>query len=88
VLATAQWAAVTRTLTPRLAGGAGVPLRVAAPVVVLSAVGWVTTVLLLARTLGQRVADGAGWAPVVVLGLAGLALLVRHWRRTRAASAG
>ena len=64
------------------------PLRVVAPVVVLSAVGWVTTVLLLARTLGQRVADEAGWAPLAVLGLAGLALSVRHWRRTRAASAG
>jgi membrane-associated protein len=88
VLAAAHWVAVTRTLTPRVAGGAGVPLRRVAPVVVGSAAAWATTVVLLARTLGQRVADDAAWAPAVVLGLVVLALLVRHWRRSRATSAG
>ena len=46
LLAGAHWVAVTRTLTPRVAGGAGVPLRLVAPVLVLSGAGWATTVVL------------------------------------------
>ncbi|NIH65611.1 DedA family protein [Modestobacter marinus] len=78
VLAAAHWAAVTRTLTPRVAGGGGVPLRLLGPVVAASSTAWATTVVLLARELGQQVAAEAGWVPVtVVIVLAG-ALLVRR----------
>jgi membrane-associated protein len=80
LLAVAHWAAVTRTLVPRVAGGAGVPFRLAAPVIAASGTAWVTTVVLLARAIGRRVADDASWAPAVVLGALGVALLVRHWR--------
>jgi membrane-associated protein len=89
VVGTAHWAAVTRTLVPRVAGGAGVPFRVVAPVIAVSGTAWATTVVLLARALGQRVADDASWAPAVVLGVVGVALVLRHWRaaRTRAGQA-
>jgi membrane-associated protein len=84
LLALAHWAAVTRTLVPRVAGGAGVPLWLVAPVIAVSGTGWATTVILLARALGQRVADDASWAPAVVLGVVGVAVVVRHWRSRRA----
>jgi membrane protein DedA with SNARE-associated domain len=83
VLAAAHWAAVTRTLTPRVAGGAGVPLRLVAPVLAVSGTVWATTVVLLARTLGQRVATDAGWVPAVVLVVVVGALLVRARARHR-----
>ncbi|WP_369136991.1 DedA family protein [Modestobacter versicolor] len=88
VLAVGHWAAVTRTLVPRVAGGAGVPFAVAAPVLAVSGTAWATTVVLLARALGQQVADDASWAPAVVLGVVGAALLVRHWRHAHAAHTG
>ena len=87
VLAVAHWAAVTRTLTPRVAGGAGVPFRLVAPVIALSGTVWATTVVLLARALGRQVADDASWAPAVVLGVLGLALLVRHWQARHSGTA-
>ncbi|WP_183513703.1 DedA family protein [Modestobacter versicolor] len=80
VLAVAHWAAVTRTLVPRVAGGAGVPFALAAPVIAVSGTAWATTVVLLARALGEQVADDASWAPAVVLGVVGVALVVRQWR--------
>lgn len=80
VLAVAHWAAGTRTLTPRVAGGAGVPFRLVAPVIAVSGSAWAATVVLLARALGQQVADDASWAPAVVLGVLGVSLLVRHAR--------
>ncbi|WP_299954370.1 hypothetical protein [uncultured Modestobacter sp.] len=78
LLATAHWAAVTRTLTPRVAGGAGVPLRLVAPVVAASCLGWATTVVLLSRRFGQQVADDAGWVPVAAVAVLAGALLVRR----------
>jgi membrane-associated protein len=83
VLAAAYWAAVTRTLVPRVAGGAGVPFALAGPVLALSGTAWATTVVLLARAVGQRVADDASWAPAVVLGVAGVVLVTRHRRSRR-----
>ncbi|WP_156119004.1 DedA family protein [Modestobacter caceresii] len=82
VLAVAQWAAVSRTLTPRVAGGAGVPLRLVAPVLLVSGTAWACTVVLLAREVGERVATDAGLAPVLVL-LAVLAGLLLRARLTR-----
>ena len=79
VLAGAHWVAVTRTLVPRVAGGAGVPLALVAPVLLLSGAGWVTTVVLLARAFGQRVADDASWAPAVALAALVVVLAVRSW---------
>ena len=67
LLAGAHWVAVARTLVPRVAGGAGVPLRLAGPVLVVSGTAWATTVVLLSRALGERVATDAGWVPAVVL---------------------
>ncbi|MFQ1000565.1 DedA family protein [Modestobacter sp. SSW1-42] len=88
VLAGSHWIAGTRTLTPRVAGGAGVPLRLAGPVLVVSGTAWATTVILLSRALGERVATGAGWVAAVVLGVLVVALVVRsaraHHRRSAA----
>ncbi|MCZ2818513.1 DedA family protein [Modestobacter sp. VKM Ac-2984] len=83
VLAAAHWAAVTRTLTPRVAGGAGVPLRLLGPVVVASSTAWATTVVLLSRELGQQVADEAGWVPVAAVAVLAGALLARRRLRHR-----
>jgi len=83
LLAGAHWVAVARTLTPRVAGGAGVPLRLVAPVLVLSGAAWATTVVLLARALGERVATDAGWVPAVVLAVVLAGLAVRSVRRAR-----
>ncbi|MCZ2836762.1 DedA family protein [Modestobacter sp. VKM Ac-2985] len=78
VLAAAHWAAVTRTLTPRVAGGGGVPLRLLAPVVVASSTAWATTVVLLSRELGQQVADDAAWVPAAAVAVLVGALLARR----------
>ena len=80
LLAGAHWVAVTRTLVPRVAGGAGVPLQLAAPVIALSGAAWATTIVLLSRALGQRVATDAGWVPAVVLAVLLAALAVRSAR--------
>ena len=83
LLAVAHWSAVTRTLTPRVAGGAGVPLRLVAPVLALSGTAWVSTVVLLSRALGERVATDAGWVPVAVLVLVLVVLVARARTRHR-----
>jgi len=44
-------------------------------------------VVVLARALGQQVADDASWAPAVVLGVVGVALVVRHWRARHSGTA-
>jgi len=84
VLAGAQWVAVTRTLVPRVAGGAHVPLRLAGPVIAVSGAAWATTVVLLSRALGERVARDAGWVPAVVLGVLLVVLVVRSARHHHA----
>lgn len=86
LLAGAHWVAVTRTLVPRVAGGAGVPLRLVAPVLVVSGTAWATTLVLLSRALGERVATDAGWVPAVVLALALAVLVVRSARAHRTAT--
>ena len=80
VLAVAHWIAVSRTLAPRVAGGAGVPLRLVGPVVAVSGAAWATTVVLLARVLGERAATGAGWVPAVGAGVVVVVVLARSLR--------
>ncbi|WP_138758362.1 DedA family protein [Modestobacter altitudinis] len=82
----AHWVAGTRTLTPRVAGGAGVPLRLAGPAIVVSATAWATTIVLLARALGAQVVGGVGWATAVVLAVLVVALGVRAWLQHRSAT--
>jgi membrane-associated protein len=84
LLAAGHWAAVTRTLTPRVAGGAGVPLRLAGPVLAVSSAAWTTTVVLLARALGERVATGASWVPAVVVVVLVVVFAIRSWRHAHA----
>ncbi|WP_138733215.1 hypothetical protein [Modestobacter excelsi] len=82
----AHWVAVTRTLTPRVAGGAGVPLRLAGPAIVVSATAWATTFVLLARSLGAQVAGDVGWVTAGVLVVLVLLLGVRSWLHHRSAT--
>ena len=87
VLAGGHWVAVTRTLVPRVAGGAHVPLRLAGPVLGVSGAAWATTVVLLSRALGQRVARDAGWVPAVVLAVLLVVLVVRSARHHHSSAA-
>jgi membrane-associated protein len=81
----AHWVAVTRTLTPRVAGRAGVPLRLAGPAIAVSATAWSTTFVLLAHALGAQVADDVGWVTAVVLAALVVMLGVRSWLQHRSA---
>ena len=86
VLAGGHWVAVTRTLVPRVAGGAHVPLRLAGPTLAVSGAAWASTVVLLSRALGERVARDAGWVPAVVLAVLLVVLVVRSARHHRHAT--
>jgi membrane protein DedA with SNARE-associated domain len=78
-----HWVAGTRTLTPRVAGGAGVPLRLAGPAIVVSATAWASTVVLLSRAVGIRVAGDVGRGSVVVLAVLLVLAGVRSWLHHR-----
>jgi membrane-associated protein len=77
LLAAGHWASAARTLTPRAAGAAGVPLRVAGPTLAVSGTAWATTVVVLGRELGPRVVASAQWAPVAVLAVVAGAVLIK-----------
>jgi membrane-associated protein len=62
-----HWAAAARPIMPRVAGGAGVPYRIAGPALVVSGSAWATTLVLLGNGVGPHVLTHAGWAPVVVV---------------------
>jgi membrane-associated protein len=79
VLAAGHWASAARTLTPRVAGAAGVPLRVAGPAVAVSGTAWAGTLVVLGREVGPRVASTAQWVPLAVLPLLVGVLLLRGW---------
>jgi membrane-associated protein len=83
LVAGSHWVAGTRTLTPRVAGGAGVPLRLAGPVIVVSATAWASTVVLLARAVGIRVVGDVGRASAVVLAVLVVVAGVRSWLHHR-----
>ena len=87
LLAGAHWVATARTLTPRVAGGAGVPLRLAGPVIAVSGTLWAGTVVLLTQAVGERVIDDASWAPAVVLAVLLVLLVVRAERRSHRSAA-
>jgi membrane-associated protein len=77
LLACGHWAAAARPIMPRVAGGAGVPYRIAGPVLVASGSAWATTLVLLGNRVGPHVLTHAGWAPVVVVVLLVGALALR-----------
>ncbi|MFC4946957.1 hypothetical protein [Pseudonocardia sp. GCM10023141] len=81
LIAGGHWASAARPIMPRVAGGAGVPYRVAGPVLAVSGAAWATTLVLLSNAVGPAVLDHAGWLPIVVLATVIGALLVRS-RRT------
>ena len=77
LLAGGHWAAAARPVMPRVAGNAGVPYRIAGPVLAVSGASWATTLVLLGNAFGPAVLDHAGWIPLVALGLLVGALLLR-----------
>ncbi|GAA1287625.1 hypothetical protein GCM10009609_62570 [Pseudonocardia aurantiaca] len=83
LLACGHWAAAARPIMPRVAGGAGVPYRIAGPVLVVSGSAWATTLVVLGNRVGPHVMTHAGWAPivVVVLLIGALTLRARGGRR-------
>jgi membrane-associated protein len=89
LLACGHWAAVARTLLPRVAGAAGVPYRIAGPVLAVSGTAWAAAVVLAANRLGSLVLASADWVPVVVVTalVAGLVVRARARRRATAATA-
>ena len=78
LLPAGHWIAELRTLLPRLAGAAGVPVRIAVPALVVSGSGWAGTVVTLGRTLGPQVVDHAQWAAAAVVAAVLLVLVARR----------
>jgi membrane-associated protein len=83
LLGCGHWAAAARPIMPRVAGGAGVPYRIAGPVLVVSGSVWATTLVLLGNRVGPHVVTHAGWAPIVVVVLLVGALTLRGRRGAR-----
>lgn len=67
LLACGHWAAAARPLMPRIAGGAGVPYRIAGPAMVLSGTAWAVTFVLLGNRVGAHVLTHGTWVPVVLV---------------------
>ncbi|NMH82383.1 hypothetical protein HF577_35510 [Pseudonocardia xinjiangensis] len=80
LLACGHWAAAARPLMPRIAGGAGVPYRIAGPAMVASGTAWAATFVLLGNSVGAHVLTHGTWAPIalVVLLIGGLMLQSRR----------
>ena len=79
LLPAGHWVSGVRTVLPRLAGAAGVPLRIAVPALSVSGTGWAVTVVVLSRELGRRVATHAQWVAAVVVAVVLLALALRRF---------
>lgn len=77
LIAGGHWASAARPIMPRVAGGAGVPYRIAGPVLAITGAAWATTLVLLGRTVGPAVLDHAGWLPIVALAVIIGVLVVR-----------
>lgn len=82
LLACGHWAAAARPLTPRIAGGAGVPYRIAGPAMVLSGTAWAATFVLLGNRVGAHVLTHGTWVPVVLVVLLIGVLTLRSRRRS------
>ena len=78
LLPAGHWVSGVRTVLPRLAGASQVPPRIAVPALAASGTLWATTVVVLSRELGARVATHAQWVAVAVLLLVALALVARR----------
>lgn len=87
LVACGHWAAAARPLMPRIAGGAGVPYRVAGPPLLLSGTAWAATLVLLGNQVGPHALTHVGGVPVVVVALliGALTLQFRHRRKSIAA---
>ena len=79
LLPAGHWVSGVRTVLPRLAAASGVPARVAVPALALSGTAWASTVVVLSRELGVRVATHAQWVAAAVLLLAVVGLVVRRF---------
>ena len=77
LLVCGHWAAVARPIMPRVAGGAGVPYRIAGPALAASGAAWAATLVLLGNRVGPQVVTHAGWAPIVAVVLVVAVLVVR-----------
>jgi membrane-associated protein len=81
LLACGHWAAAARPLVPRVAGGAGVPYRIAGPPLILSGTAWAATLVLLGNQVGPHVLTQVGAVPLVVVALlVGALTLHSRWR--------
>ena len=83
LLACGHWAAAARVIMPRVAGGAGVPYRIAGPALAVSGSAWAMTLVLLGNRVGPHVLTHAAWVPVVVVVLLIGTLAVRARRAAR-----
>jgi membrane-associated protein len=83
LLACGHWAAAARAIMPRVAGGAGVPYRIAGPALAVSGSAWAMTLVLLGNRVGPHVLTHAAWVPVVVVVLLIGTLAVRARRAAR-----
>lgn len=77
LLACGHWAAAARPVLPRVAGAAGVPYRIAGPVLVLSGSGWAATLVLLGNRVGAFVVTTAAWVPILLVVVLVAALVLR-----------
>jgi membrane-associated protein len=81
LLACGHWAAAARPLLPRVAGGAGVPYRIAGAPLMLTGTAWATTLVLLGNQVGPHVLTQVGAVPLgVVALLIGALVLHSRWR--------
>ena len=78
LLPAGHWVSGVRTVLPRLAAASGVPPRVAVPALALSGTAWASTVVVLSRELGVRVATHAQWVAAAVLLLVLVGLVARR----------
>jgi membrane-associated protein len=74
LLAVGHWAAAARPVLPRVLGGAGVPYRVAGPVLLVSGAAWATTLVLVGERLGAQLLTTLSWVPIAVVVALGLLL--------------
>jgi membrane-associated protein len=88
LLACGHWAAAARPLVPRVAGGAGVPYRIAGPPLMLSGTAWAATLVLLGNQVGPPVLTHVGAVPLVVVALLIGALTLHSRYRRKSIAAG
>ncbi len=88
LLACGHWAAAARPLMPRVAGGAGVPYRIAGPPLILTGTAWAATLVLLGNQVGPHVLTQVGAVPLVVVALLIGALMLHSRCRHKTIAVG